>query len=273
MAFLRSFSLGKDFEVVINMMGMNKHMTQKMNFFLLGALAFFGFTQSSLGAIDRKPQATFFQLEGLSPLNDQNYFKALMHRYEPKAQKKTVVRHKKYKKIELYGLKTIIRPIVNGKKILAPKRFEIRNPYVDTLNKTIPGGLGPTQSEDEVIKRFGDQAIQNWLNSPEVRNSTFGKAATQVESAMKVEASIQSAPMSPGEPPIDHKFSFQYLALQSQTKMAYKGWANAMVTIDSGKSITSMEISERVFHNKDLVLSHITTPLEEHSSMGLRWSW
>lgn len=220
----------------------------------------------------RTPQSSFSQLQGVSPLSDKMYFNALMQNYVP-AAKSQKTPHKKYRKIELYGLKTVIKPIASGKRILAPKEVDLQDPYFKKLNTTIPGNLAPSQSETEVLRRFGDQAIQNWLNSPEVRNSGFGKTASRVENAMKVEASIKSAPLSPGGQAIDHKFSFQYLALQSQTKVEYKGWTNAMLRMDSGKNETAMEISERVLKNKDLVISHVKNPIENRSTMGLRWSW
>lgn len=233
--------------------------------------AFLGVTFKTWAQL-RTPQGGFYQLQGLSPLNEKMYFKSLLKTYGKQEQKQTK-QPRKFKKIELYGLKTVIKPIASGKKILAPSHVDLQNPYLKKLNTTIPGNLAPSQSETEVLRRFGDQAIQNWLNSPDVRNSSFGKAASQVESAMKVEASIQSAPISPGAQPIDHKISFQYLALQSQTKVEYKGWTNAMLLMDSGKSETAMEISERVFKNKDFVLSHVKNPVENRSTMGLRWSW
>jgi hypothetical protein len=244
--------------------------SQIFNFTLL-VVGILSFCDSSWGQL-RTPQSSFSQLQGVSPLSDKMYFNALIQNYAPstKSQKPP---QKKYRKIELYGLKTVIKPIASGKRILAPKEVDLQDPYFKKLNTTIPGNLAPSQSETEVLRRFGDQAIQNWLNSPEVRNSGFGKTASRVENAMKVEASIKSAPLSPGGQAIDHKFSFQYLALQSQTKVEYKGWTNAMLRMDSGKNETAMEISERVLKNKDLVISHVKNPIENRSTMGLRWSW
>ena len=115
--------------------------------------------------------------------------------------------------------------------------------------------------------------IQNWLKSAAVKNSSFGKAASSVEKAMKVEASISSAPAIPGGKVIDHRFSFQYMALQSQAKMEYNGWTQAQIRHDSKISETSFEISEQVFSNKNLVLNHTKNQVENRSSMGLRWSW
>lgn len=210
-----------------------------------------------------------FQMRGLSPLNDKNYFKMLKKKYAKKSQPKHPVKMSINKgKISLQKIE-----LFQAKKIIAPKPIAIESPYITTLNGTIPGNLGPSQNEAEVLKRFGDQAIQNWLNSPAVRNSSFGKAATQVEKAMKVEATVQTAPLSSGATPIDHKFSFQYLALQSQAKMEYKGYTNAQIKIDSGKNETAVEVSEKVFKNKDFVISHTKNATENTSTMGLRWSW
>lgn len=230
-----------------------------------------GFGQDSWAQL-RTPQSVYSQLQGVSPLSDKMYFHVLMHKYSSTEKPRSSV-PVKYRKLELYGLKTVITPIASGKRILAPKSVDLQNPYFKKLNTTIPGNLAPSQNETEVFRRFGDQAIQNWLNSPEVRNSSFGKTASRVESAMKVEASIKSAPISPGGQAVDHRFSFQYLALQSQTKVEYKGWTNAMLRMDSGKSETAMEISERVLKNKDLIISHVKNPIEDRSMMGLRWSW
>lgn len=266
---------------------------QNSSAMITGILIITSFVIPARGQL-RTPRGDFFQLQGLSPLNDKSYFKSLVNKYtQKKSKKNTANTHMaltdvsvatpvksdnqkqilRYKKIELYGLKTIIKPVTTGKKIIAPKQVDLQNPFYKNLNRTIPGNLAPTQNESEVVRRFGDQAIQNWLNSPEVKNSSFGKAASQVESAMKVEASIQSAPISPGADPIDHKFSFQYLALQSQTKVEYKGWTNAFFRVDSSKSETAFEISEKIFKNKDFVLSHVKNPIEDRSSMGLRWNW
>ncbi|MBN8537438.1 MAG: hypothetical protein J0M15_10330 [Deltaproteobacteria bacterium] len=209
------------------------------------------------------------QMRGLSPLNDKNYFKMLKKKYAKKSQLKRPTKMSTNKiKIDLKKIE-----LLQAKKIIAPKPIAIESSYVKTLNGTIPGNLGPSQNEGEVLKRFGDQAIQNWLNSPAVRNSSFGKAATQVENAMKVEATVQTAPHSPGATPIDHKFSFQYLALQSQAKMEYKGYTNAQIKIDSSKNETAVEVSEKVFKNKDFVISHTKNATDNNSTMGLRWSW
>lgn len=170
-------------------------------------------------------------------------------------------------------LQTTLRSWADGKKFYIPERMEIKDPLAEGLTSVVPSYLPASQSEVEVMKFFGDKMIQNWLTSPAVKNSSFGKAATTVEQAMKVEASITTAPSEPGEKPIDHKFSFQYMALQSQAKVQYSGWGQAHVKHDSKLSETSFEVSERIFKNKDLVLNHTKNLTEERSSFGVRWSW
>lgn len=180
---------------------------------------------------------------------------------------------KKLSRLKISGLKTTLRSYADGRRFYIPKRLEMNDGFAENLNRAVPSSMSPSQSEAEVMKFFGDKMIQNWLSSAAVKNSSFGKAAHSVEKAMKVEASISGAPASPGEKVIDHRFSFQYMALQSQAKLEYKGWTQAQVKHDSKLSETSFEMSERVFKNKDLVLNHTKNAIENRSSLGLRWSW
>jgi hypothetical protein len=224
----------------------------------------------------RTPQGIYYPMEGLSPLNEIYYFEALHRNYNLShhLEAKLNQRHqnKKIKRVRLVGFRDFMKPNLSRRKIWAPMPVKYDS-IADDLNRSIPAGLGPSQSEGEVLKRFGDQAIQNWLKSPAVKGSSFGKAASSVEGAMKMEASISSAPLTPGAPAIDHKFTFQYMALQSQTKMEYKGWTNATIRHDASVNETAMEVSEKVFKNKDLVVSHVKNPIEDRSSLGLRWNW
>ena len=117
-----------------------------------------------------------------------------MHKRAQKLTKiKTKPARKKTALLNLPGLKTTLRSYAYGKKFYIPKRMEIRDPLADNLNSSVPASLPASQSEAEVMKFFGDKVIQNWLQSAAVKNSSFGKAASTVEKAMKVEASITSA--------------------------------------------------------------------------------
>lgn len=223
----------------------------------------------------RTPQSTWSSLEKVSPLNDKNYFKVMdknAKKLKNLSAKKPRVQ-KKLSQLKIVGLKTTLNSYAQGRKFYIPEKMEIRDPLADGLNSVVPGYIPPSQSEVEVMKFFGDKMIQNWLQSAAVKNSTFGKAANSVENAMKVEASFTSAPQSPGGKVIDHRFSFQYMALQSQARMEYNGWTQARVRHDSKISETSIELSEKIFSNKDLVLNHTKNPVENRSSLGLRWSW
>lgn len=179
----------------------------------------------------------------------------------------------KLKHIKLFRFKSTLRSYAYGRKFYVPEKVNVNDSLTEGLNKSVPAYIPPSQSESEVMKFFGDKMIQNWLSSPAVKNSSFGKAASTVEQAMKVEASIAGAPAAAGDKTIDHKFSFQYLALQSLAKMEYKGWTQAQFRHDSRLSESAVELSERIFKNKDFVFNHTKNPLESRSSVALRWSW
>lgn len=221
----------------------------------------------------RTPQSIFGSLENISPLNDTNYFRAVDLNTKRLQKIKEKKRHIRLSQIKLIGMKNTLKSYAHGNKFYIPQKMDITDSFADGLNQSVPGYIPPSQSEAEVMKFFGDKMIQNWLSSAAVKSSSFGKAASTMEKAMKVEASISGSPAAPGQKTIDHRFSFQYLALQSQARMDYSGWTHAHFRHDSRVSETTMELSERVFKNKDLVLNHTKTPSENRSSLGVRWSW
>ncbi len=166
------------------------------------------------------------------------------------------------------------------KQVIFPEKVELNELKAEDYAKFLPRNLENSQNEAYVANRFADLALQNIFNSPQVRNSSFGQTATKVEKAMKTEVSINGAPKNKtngaaasSNPGIEHKISLQVLALQAQTKLEYKGWTNATLKHDARAKETGVEISEKVWRNKDLVLSHTKTDIEDKSSVGVRWNW
>ncbi len=164
------------------------------------------------------------------------------------------------------------------KAVVFPEKIETNELQTKDYVKFVPGNLQNSSSEAYVANRFGDTVLQNFLDSPQVRNSPMGQTATKVESAMKTEVNLNGAPSKEkgnvsAAPATEHKISFQVLALQAQTKMEYKGWTHATVKHDARAKETGVEISEKIWHNKDLVISHTKTNVEDRSNLGVRWSW
>ena len=221
----------------------------------------------------RTPQSVWSSIEKVSPLNDKNYFQVVGSNAKKldKFSKDKVP--KKYSSLKIPGLKSTLRSYAEGDKFYVPERVQYKDSFAESLDRSLPGYIPPTQSEVEVMKFFGDKMIQNWLASDAVKKSSFGKVASTVEKAMKVETTLTSAPTTPGGKAIDHRFSFQYLALQEQAKMNYTGWTQLEVRHDPKASSTSIELSERIFKNKDLVINQTKNLTEYRSSFGLRWSW
>lgn len=223
----------------------------------------------------RTPQSNWGSLERVSPLNDKNYFQIVDSHAKKLGKVNNPKRNstQRLKQVKLFKFKSTLSSYAYGRKFYVPAKVTINDSFTDGLNNSVPAAMSPSQSEAEVAKFFGDKMIQNWLSSSAVKNSSFGKAASSVEQAMKVEASITGPVQSSGEKAIDHKFSFQYMALQSQAKMQYTGWTQAQFRHDSRAGETAVELSEKVFKNKDLVLNHTKSLLEDRSSVALRWSW
>ena len=149
---------------------------------------------------------------------------------------------------------------------------QLQGPDVVTyqdIQKVVPTDMEPTDRADQVAARIGDKAIQQVLNSPEMKNSSVVRAASKVENSMKAEVSVGS-----GEPDsIDHRFSFHFMALQSTGRLQYKGWLNAVMNVDTRRGETQVEVTERLFRNKDFYINHTASSVEDVSALGVRWNW
>ena len=139
------------------------------------------------------------------------------------------------------------------------------------VQKVIPLDLRPTTSSSYVASKVGDRALNLWINSPAVQDSALGRTKNQVEQTMKTEVSV--AGTGEGANKVEHKVSFQVLALQATTRMTYKGWVNAEVNHDVRNRSTLFQVSEKVWDNKDVTLSHMANTDEGVSSVGVRWSF
>lgn len=139
------------------------------------------------------------------------------------------------------------------------------------VQKIIPMNMRPTSSTTAVLTRVGDRALTTWLNSAAIQDSALGRTKNQVEETMKTEVSV--AGTGEGANKVEHKVSFQVLALQATTRMTYKGWVNAEVNHDVRSRATQVQISEKVWNNKDVTLSHMANSDEGISSVGVRWSF
>lgn len=133
----------------------------------------------------------------------------------------------------------------------------------------IPLDMAASQNAGFVATRIGDHALQSWLKSPAVQGSNIGRTASTVENSMRTEVSVKSADPEG----VSHKFSFQYMALQSVTRLQYSGWLNAMMNYDARAGETFVEFTDRVWKNKDLFVNHTVKPVEGVSALGVRWSW
>jgi hypothetical protein len=138
------------------------------------------------------------------------------------------------------------------------------------VGRVIPTDLAATSDGGEVALKIGDHALKNLLNSPAIKNSTVGRTATKVQDNLKTEMVVSSGA---GKKAVDHKFTFQVLALQAVSRVQYKGWVNAEVNYNARAKESNVELTEKVWDNKEFVISHATSNVQDLSSVGLRWNW
>lgn len=137
------------------------------------------------------------------------------------------------------------------------------------VQSVIPIDMAPSDNAVPVISKIGDRFFQKWMQSEAIKNSSMGRTASQVENAMKTEVVV--APTKSSE--IEHKFSFQYQALQALAKLEYKGWTKAVMSFDARAGKSVVEVTEKVLKNKEFFLNQTKTSDQQLSLTGLRWNW
>lgn len=139
----------------------------------------------------------------------------------------------------------------------------------EDVAKVIPTDLVAGSSESTVLSRVVDRGVSLWFNSPVMKQSSFGRFADETQKKLKTD--IVMAPQGPEG--VSHKFSFRVEAFQALACLEYSGWLNAALNYDAKTSSTDLSFKEKVFANKDLVISHKANRLEDMSMVGLAWSW
>ncbi len=162
-------------------------------------------------------------------------------------------------KLDLHSTKPLVIPRDNVTPRLTSK----------DVAEIIPTNIPKDESTASMMNRIADRTFMRWFNSPSVRDSAFGRFATQTEENLKTDVVVE------GEAPedISHKFSVRIEAFQACAKLMYSGWLNAAVNYDAKASQADVQITEKVLHDKDLTLSHKNNSDQGLSMIGLAWSW
>lgn len=162
-------------------------------------------------------------------------------------------------KVDIKSTKRLIIPVDN----VTPKITSA------DVAKIVPLDLNEDDSEGTVLSRIADRGFSLWFNSSFVKSSAIGQFAERTQEKLKTDVIVPAGTPSG----TSHKFSFRVEAFQALAKLEYTGWLKAAVNYDAKASCTDILFKEKVFENKDLVVSHKATQQEGLSMVGLAWSF
>lgn len=135
--------------------------------------------------------------------------------------------------------------------------------------KIVPLDLRQGDDESTVLTRIADRSISMWFNSAAVKATTLGRIAETAQEKLKTDVIVPAS--SPKG--VSHKFSFKVEALQALAKLEYTGWLKAAINYDAKTSNTDILLKDRIFSNKELIVSHKASKEQGLSMVGLAWSW
>jgi hypothetical protein len=136
--------------------------------------------------------------------------------------------------------------------------------------QVIPNDLQATSDVGSVATQILDHSLNNFFNSPAVRNSDFGRSATHVEKSMEGNVAFG------GETPhsIRHSFKFAMKATQAKALIEYTGVTNAQLSYSAASQKADLEVKEKlVALNTQVVYNHVAGPGDQTDMLSLRWVW
>jgi len=154
---------------------------------------------------------------------------------------------------------------------------------VETVNKitaedvreVIPTTIRPTNDAGEVGTQIVDYSVNNFLNSPMVRNTSLGKTATKVEKTMQADVALGTPTVDEnGKPGIQHKLNFAMQPAQALAQVKYSGFLNANLNYRVNNQELNVEMKRRLDHATEVIVQAATSPaMGSLSRLSLRWDW
>jgi hypothetical protein len=124
-------------------------------------------------------------------------------------------------------------------------------------------------STTNMMGRIADRSFNYWFNSPMMKSSMLVRAVEDTQEKLKTDV-VVPAHSSEGT---THKFSFRIEAFQALAKMEYTGWMRAAINYDAKASSTDISLKEKVFTDKEFIISHQAKKDQDLSMIGLAWQW
>ncbi len=134
--------------------------------------------------------------------------------------------------------------------------------------KWIPTDMPASQDPYSVMNRLGDRAFFNLGESDLVQTNSVVRGAHNIEKSMRTEMTVAGTDPKKTK----HKFSFQFLPMQTVSKAEYKGWLNASYIMDFRAQRSTLEFTDQLW-SKELFVNHVVDATNELSNVGLRWKW
>lgn len=140
--------------------------------------------------------------------------------------------------------------------------------WAQMSQQILPSAISNDDSSRNVVAKIIDNSFAYWFDHSGIKDTSVGKAATQIEKKMKADVDLGADSNK-----ISHKLSFKVLASQALAKLEYTGWFKAAFNYDARAAKAEAEVLENISNNKDLVVSHSITSAESKSQVSLRWNW
>lgn len=161
--------------------------------------------------------------------------------------------------------------VTSTKKMILPVEVAAPNGAVQ-FSERVQSNLAASDSSQTIMTKMMDNSFGYFWDNSGIQNTSIGQAMKKVETKMKADVNLGSTEGDSAHQ-IEHKLSFRVLAAQALARIEYFGWFKGALQYDARSAASIAEVTENLSNNKDLVISHSSTPSESCSRVAFRWEW
>lgn len=150
-------------------------------------------------------------------------------------------------------------------RMLLPEDFYSPRFTIEDSQRLVPKNTLPGQTATEVLYEMVDNSFQMLIEGPSNKRLPFSRNSVQANGSTKPERGPAVNPLS--------KINVKLLAMQALAKIEYVGWIRAGFNYNAKAETSEAEVSNNIFNNQNLKLTHSINAVENTSKVSWVIKW
>lgn len=138
-----------------------------------------------------------------------------------------------------------------------------------TVADVIPTQMAPSNNLNDVARTIFDFSFKNYLHSPAVKSSKWGRSAERLQESLQTNVSFGSADAQRPS----HQIKVEVDPAQAGARIKYSGLFHFNVHYKVAAAEMKYEVVEKISSNGTLVVDHTELRSQSSENISMRWEF